>query len=59
MKSDWFPMKVPEIDILVFPPFEGFPREAISFLRRLKRNNNRRWFNNHKVEYILFVKQPM
>jgi uncharacterized protein (TIGR02453 family) len=47
------------MDIESFPPFEGFPREGISFLRRLKKNNNREWFNKHKTEYEELVKFPM
>ncbi len=42
-----------------FPPFEGFPRESVAFLKKLKRNNNRDWFNSHKVEYEEFIKFPM
>ena len=43
----------------VFPPFAGFPEEGISFLRRLKRNNNRPWFQKHKGEYDELVRFPM
>lgn len=42
-----------------YPPFEGFPKEGIAFLKKLKRNNNRSWFAKHKREYELFVKLPM
>jgi uncharacterized protein (TIGR02453 family) len=34
-----------------FPPFAGFPKEGIEFLKRLKKNNNRPWFRKHKSEY--------
>jgi uncharacterized protein (TIGR02453 family) len=47
------------IDENVFPPFEGFPREGIRFLERLKRNNNRPWFQKHKDEYEELVRFPM
>ena len=47
------------LDAELYPPFEGFPREGIRFLRRLKKNNNRDWFNKHKSEYEEFVKLPM
>jgi uncharacterized protein (TIGR02453 family) len=47
------------IDEDVFPPFEGFPREGIRFLERLKRNNNRPWFQKHKNEYEEHVRFPM
>ena len=42
-----------------FPPFDGFPREGIDFMKRLKRNNTRAWFEKHKEEYETFVKLPM
>jgi uncharacterized protein (TIGR02453 family) len=43
----------------MLPPFAGFPVEGIQFLRRLKRNNNRHWFADHKSEYEELVKFPM
>lgn len=53
-------MKQPShIDLEIFPPFEGFPREGMKFLRKLKTNNNREWFGGHKSEYDDFVKLPM
>jgi uncharacterized protein (TIGR02453 family) len=51
--------EAPEIDLEVYPPFEGFPKEGIQFLKRLKRNNNRKWFDEHKKEYEEYVKLPM
>ncbi len=42
-----------------YPPFDGFPREGIDFMKRLKRNNNRPWFEKHKAEYESSVKLPM
>ncbi len=42
-----------------YPPFEGFPADTLSFLRSLKRNNNRTWFNNNKARYVENVKFPM
>lgn len=47
------------IDEDFYPPFEGFPREGIQFLERLKRNNNRAWFQKHKAEYEEYVRFPM
>jgi uncharacterized protein (TIGR02453 family) len=38
--------------------FEGFPSETLRFLRQLKRNNNREWFQSHKEIYELKVKAP-
>jgi len=52
-------MKTILLDDEVFPPFEGFPREGLKFLRQLKRNNNREWFSKHKSEYEDLVKLPM
>ena len=47
------------IDEDLFPPFEGFPREGIRFLERLKRNNNRPWFQKRKADYEEYVRFPM
>ncbi|MBI3933849.1 MAG: DUF2461 domain-containing protein [Acidobacteria bacterium] len=37
----------------------GFPREGVAFLRQLKRNNNRDWFQSHKEAYERLVRAPM
>jgi uncharacterized protein (TIGR02453 family) len=50
---------VPISDIEFYPPFDGFPAEGIRFLRQLKRNNNRPWFEKHKDDYNATVKLPM
>ncbi len=42
-----------------FPPFAGFPAKGLQFLKNLKRNNNRNWFQKHRDEYEEFVKFPM
>jgi len=47
------------IDEQFFPPFDGFPRKGLEFLRRLKKNNNRPWFQKHKSEYEENVRFPM
>lgn len=39
--------------------FPGFPPEALRFLRTLKRNNDRDWFQRHKHIYDEKIKQPM
>ncbi len=39
--------------------FPRFPLEALQFLRRLKRNNNREWFLKNKQIYEGKVKAPM
>jgi uncharacterized protein (TIGR02453 family) len=51
--------KIPVMDFDLYPPFEGFPKECIGFLKQLKRNNNREWFEKHKDEYEQNVKAPM
>lgn len=52
-------MGISLIDAEVYPPFSGFPLEGIEFLRKLKRNNRRQWFENHREEYETSVKLPM
>jgi uncharacterized protein (TIGR02453 family) len=39
--------------------FSAFPMEGLRFLRGLKRNNNREWFQKHKSIYETYVKEPM
>ena len=39
--------------------FAGFPPEAIRFLRALKRNNRREWFQPRKEQFETEVKAPM
>lgn len=39
--------------------FRGFSPEAISFLRALKRNNRREWFQPRKEKYEKLIKEPM
>ncbi|HYL34813.1 MAG TPA: DUF2461 domain-containing protein [Bryobacteraceae bacterium] len=39
--------------------FPGFPAEALKFLRGLKRNNRREWFQPRKYLYEQHVKAPM
>ena len=36
-----------------------FPAETLRFLRALKRNNRREWFEAHRDDYEAFVRQPM
>ncbi len=43
----------------MYPPFAGFPPEGLGFLKRLKRNNNRGWFQKHRQEYEDLVRSPM
>lgn len=51
--------ELPLAELEFFPPFSGFPRGGIKFMKQLKRNNNRPWFEKHKEEYETFVKLPM
>ena len=39
--------------------FPGFPQEGLRFLRSLKRNNKREWFQQRKNTYLATVKGPM
>lgn len=39
--------------------FPGFPPQTLRFLRRLEKNNNREWFQEHKSDYEAYVKAPM
>ncbi len=39
--------------------FPGFSPDAISFLRALKRNNRREWFQPRKEKYEALIKAPM
>ena len=52
-------VKKHRLDVDMFPPFMGFPKEGIGFLRSLKKNNNREWFAAHKPEYEEYLKVPM
>jgi len=36
-----------------------FTAEALKFLRALKRNNRREWFNAHRDDYEAHIRQPM
>ena len=36
-----------------------FPKEGLEFLRALKRNNRREWFQAHRPDYEQFVRGPM
>lgn len=39
--------------------FPGFSSDALSFLRSLKRNNRREWFQPRKEKYEALIKAPM
>ena len=52
-------MPSPLLEMEMYPPFDGFPKAGLDFLKKLKRNNNRSWFEKHKDEYENQVKFPM
>jgi len=39
-------------------PFPGFPKECVEFLQKLKKNNNKPWFEKHKEDYENYVLNP-
>src|SRR5246127_4381410 len=41
------------------PKFSGFSPDALAFLRALKRNNRREWFQPRKEKYEALIKAPM
>jgi uncharacterized protein (TIGR02453 family) len=51
--------KGPTLDFDLYPPFTGFPKEGVAFLKNLKKHNNREWFAAHKGEFEEYVKLPM
>jgi len=38
--------------------FEGFSKEAVGFLKKLEKNNEREWFHEHKKVYEQTLKAP-
>jgi len=46
---------------LIKQPFLGFETEALKFLKSLanSKNNNKVWFDKHREDYDLYLKQPM
>ncbi len=38
--------------------FQGFPKTALSFLKKIKKNNNKEWFATHKSEYEIAILNP-
>ena len=43
----------------MIPKFPGFSPDALAFLRALKRNNRREWFQPRKEKYEKLIKEPM
>lgn len=40
------------------PVFNGFPPQCLPFLKQLRANNERAWFNEHKAGYEAYVREP-
>ena len=40
------------------PVFEGFSSETFKFLRGLKKNNNKEWFEKHRDNYEMYLRNP-
>ena len=38
--------------------FQGFPKSSIPYLRKLAKNNERAWFNEHKQDYEDCIRNP-
>lgn len=38
--------------------FQGFPQAGLQFLAELTINNNREWFEEHKPDYVKYVRDP-
>ena len=51
--------QIPAMDFDLYPPFEGFPKKGIKFLKQLKQNNKRKWLEKHKEEFESYTKVPM
>ncbi len=39
--------------------FRGFPPTSLAFLRALKKNNRREWFEEHRDEFVREISDPM
>ena len=52
-------MRMITFETLMTDKRPAFPQAGLKFLKSLKRNNNREWFQKHKPEYEESVKVPM
>ena len=43
----------------IMPAFRGFRPASLSYLRALKKNNRREWFEEHREEFVREVSEPM
>ena len=39
--------------------FQGFPKKSVSFLKALKANNNKEWFEAHRADYDSYFVGPV
>ncbi len=44
---------------LIQEPFLGFSEDSIKFLKALKRNNKKEWFDKNRDKYENYLRQPM
>ena len=51
--------RVPRAEVAMAAAAPRFSAETLRFLRALKRNNRREWFNAHRDDYETHVRQPM
>jgi len=38
--------------------FQGFPKQTVSFLKALRANNNKQWFEAHRADYDTYYVKP-
>ncbi len=38
--------------------FAGFPRQTLTFLRNIRKNNSKKWFDAHRDEYEAGYVEP-
>jgi uncharacterized protein (TIGR02453 family) len=41
------------------PPFRGFRPQSLAFLRAIKKNNRREWFETHRDDFVREISDPM
>ncbi|MDR3626187.1 MAG: DUF2461 domain-containing protein [Ignavibacteriaceae bacterium] len=41
-----------------FPAFENFPKKTVDFLKKLSKNNNKEWFEEHRDDYNSRLLEP-
>lgn len=45
--------------VVIGDDFAGIPAKGITFLRGLKKNNRKEWFEEHRADYERYLKRPM